>query len=65
MNYVGAEKTDKDAGRKLAEAVAKAAAVGTPYPNMLNTLALNIWDVMTQSGDFTLADLVTRRRNQK
>jgi hypothetical protein len=65
VNYVGAEKTDKEAGHKLAEAVAKAAAVGTPYPNMLNTLALNIWDVMTQSGDFTLADLVTRRRNQK
>jgi hypothetical protein len=65
VNYVGAEKTDKDGGHKLAEAVAKAAAVGTPYPNMLNTLALNIWDVMTQSGDFTLADLVTRRRNQK
>lgn len=65
VNYVGAEKTDKDAGRKLAEAVAKAAAIGVPYPNMLNTLALNIWDVMTQSGDFTLSDIVTRRRNQK
>ena len=65
VNYVGAEKTDNEAGRKLAEAVAKAAAVGVPYPNMLNTLALNIWDVMTQSGDFTLADIVTRRRNQK
>jgi len=65
VNYVGAEKTDNEAGRKLTEAVAKAAAVGVPYPNMLNTLALNIWDVMTQSGDFTLADIVTRRRNQK
>ncbi|SFA75838.1 DUF6861 domain-containing protein [Selenomonas ruminantium] len=65
VNYVAAEKNDKEAGRKLAESVAKAAAIGAPYPNMLNTLALNIWDVMTQSGDFTLADIVTRRRNQK
>jgi len=60
-----ASNGDAEAERKLVEAMAKAAAITMPYPNMLNTFALNIWDIFAKGGDITLADIVTRRRNQK
>jgi hypothetical protein len=58
-------KRDAEADRKLVDSMGKAAAVMAPYPNVLNTWALNIWDTFAKGGDFTLADIVTRRRNQK
>ena len=64
INYVNKKDTDKEAGEKLARSLSRAAAVAVPYPNMINTLALNIWDVISK-GDFTLSDLITRRRNTK